>query len=80
MSYNLTVTGLSVILALVVGAIEPASVLAEELGLAGGAWDTVNTAAADIGVFGYGMVGLFIFVWLVALLMSRPKAPDRIGA
>jgi hypothetical protein len=40
----------------------------------------VKTAAADIGVFGYGMVGLFIFVWLVALLMSRPKAPDRIGA
>jgi nickel/cobalt transporter (NiCoT) family protein len=80
MSYNLTVTGLSVILALVVGAIELASVLAEELGLAGGAWDTVNTAAADISVFGYGIVGLFIFAWLVSLLMCRAKAPDRIGA
>ena len=75
MSYNLTVTGLSVILALVVGTIELASVLGEELGLAGGAWDTVNTAAADISVFGYGIVGLFIFLWLVSLLMSRPKAP-----
>ena len=75
MSYNLTVTGLSVILALVVGTIELASVLGEELGLAGGAWDTMHTAAADISVFGYGIVGLFIFVWLVSLLMSRPKAP-----
>ena len=75
MTYNLTVTGLSVILALVVGAIELASVLAEELGLAAGVRDAVNTAAADIGVFGYGMIGLFIFVWLVSLLMSRPKAP-----
>jgi high-affinity nickel-transport protein len=80
MSYNLTVTGLSVILALMVGTIELASVLAEELGLAGGVRDAVNTAAADIGVFGYGMIGLFIFVWLVSLLMSRPKAPGRIGA
>jgi len=80
MTYNLTVTGLSVILALVVGAIELASVLAEELGLAAGVRDAVNTAAADIGVFGYGMIGLFIFVWLVSLLMSRPKAPGRIGA
>ena len=40
----------------------------------------MNTAAADISVFGYGIVGLFIFAWLVSLLMCRAKAPDRIGA
>src|SRR5437763_5221005 len=80
MTYNLTVTGLSVILALVVGTIELASVLAEQLGLTGRAWETLNTAAADIDVFGYGIVGLFIVAWLASLLMSRPKPPDRIRA
>jgi nickel/cobalt transporter (NiCoT) family protein len=78
--YNLAVTGLSVVVAVVVGGIEAAGLISQKFGVVGGPWEIVNMAAAEIGVFGYTIVGLFVFAWLVSLLMYRPKAPDRIGA
>jgi high-affinity nickel-transport protein len=78
--YNFAVTGFSVVAAVVVGGIEAVGLITQKFGAVGGPWDIVNTAAAEIGVFGYTIVGLFAFAWLVSLLMYRPKAPDRIGA
>ncbi len=78
--YNFAVTGFSVVVAVVVGGIEAVGLITQKFGAVGGPWDIVNTAAAEIGVFGYTIVGLFAFAWLVSLLMYRPKAPDRIGA
>lgn len=78
--YNFAVTGFSVVVAVVVGGIEAVGLITQKFGAVGGPWDTLNTAAAEIGVFGYAIVGLFAFAWLVSLLMYRPKAPDRIGA
>ena len=78
--YNFAVTGFSVVVAVVVGGIEAVGLITQKFGAVGGPWDIVNTAAAEIGVFGYTIVGLFALAWLVSLLMYRPKAPDPIGA
>lgn len=63
--YNLTITALSAFVALVIGSIEIFSLLAEKLGLSGGAWDWL--AAIDLNTIGFAIVGLFVITWLVAL-------------
>ena len=59
--YNMTITGLSVAVALIVGTVELMSVLAEELGLSGRAWDFASNL--DPGLVGYFIAGLFVATW-----------------
>ena len=59
--YNLTVTGLSVAAALLIGLIELTQVLAQALGLTTGFWSRLQ--ALDFGWIGYLLVGLFVFTW-----------------
>jgi nickel/cobalt transporter (NiCoT) family protein len=63
--YNLTVTGLSVAVALGIGSIELLTVLAQKLSLSGGLWDVV--ANLDLNSVGYIVVGLFVATWALAL-------------
>jgi high-affinity nickel-transport protein len=67
--YNLAITGLSVAVALLIGAIELLSVLADKLSLTGGVWDMV--AGLDLNLVGYGVVGLFVLTWALALAVWR---------
>ena len=59
--YNLTVTGLSVLAALLIGGIELVQVLTRALGLTAGVWGRLQ--ALDFGRIGYLLVGLFILTW-----------------
>jgi high-affinity nickel-transport protein len=69
--YNLTMTGLSVAVALVVGAIEALGFAAEHLGLAGGFADTVALATDNLGILGVVIVTAFVGSWLVSLALAR---------
>ncbi|HEY4428472.1 MAG TPA: HoxN/HupN/NixA family nickel/cobalt transporter [Solirubrobacteraceae bacterium] len=63
--YNLTVTGLSVAVALVVGTIEIGGLAAERLELSGSFWAWLE--AIDINSLGLLIVGMFVLTWAVAL-------------
>jgi len=63
--YNITITGLSVAVALIIGTVELASVLGDQLRLTGGVWDWV--ANVDLNSVGFVVVGLFVATWAVAL-------------
>ncbi len=67
--YNITITWLSVVVALVIGTIELMSVLADKLGLTGQPWDAV--AGLDLNYVGYALVALFVLTWVVALTVWR---------
>jgi high-affinity nickel-transport protein len=67
--YNITITGLSVAVALLIGTIELTSVLADRLGLHGGVWAWVTNL--DMNVVGYCLVGLFVATWAIALAVWR---------
>ena len=67
--YNLTITGLSVAVALIVGTAELLALATGELGLKGGFWSAV--AAVNINTLGYVIVGLFVATWAIALLVWR---------
>jgi nickel/cobalt transporter (NiCoT) family protein len=67
--YNITVTGLSVTVALLIGSLELLAVLADKLSLSGGLWDFV--AGIDLNAIGYLVVGLFVLTWALALAIWR---------
>ncbi len=67
--YNLTITGLSVAVAVFVGGLEVAQVLSQQLNLSGGFWDYAN--GFDLNHAGYLIVGVFAAVWIVALGIWR---------
>ena len=63
--YNITITGLSVAVAFVIGTIELLSVLQSQLNLAGGIWSL--SANFNINHAGFFIVGVFIVTWAIAL-------------
>src|SRR4051812_8211742 len=67
--YNITITGLSVAVALMIGTVELMSVLADRLGLTGGVWDFASNL--DLNLMGYVIVGLFVATWAIALAVWR---------
>jgi high-affinity nickel-transport protein len=67
--YNLTITGLSVAVALIIGTVELLGLLAEKLALHGVFWDWV--AGLDLNVLGFVIVGLFFVTWLVAMAVWK---------
>jgi high-affinity nickel-transport protein len=64
--YNLTTTGLSVAVALLVGSIELLQVLSANLGWHGAFFDFLNERL-DLGLIGYVIVGLFMFAWIFSV-------------
>jgi high-affinity nickel-transport protein len=74
--YNLTVTSLSVFIALFVGAVELAQILIQILGLHGGVFDLV--AKFDfIGKAGYFIVAAFVVTWVAAFLVYKVRRIDE---
>lgn len=67
--YNLTITGLSVAVALIIGTVEFLGLLAGKFGLHGPFWDRVG--GLDLNVVGFVIVGLFFATWVVALLVWK---------
>jgi high-affinity nickel-transport protein len=63
--YNITITGLSVAVALVIGTIELGGLIAQHLGLSGNFWDWFENI--DINLLGYIIVGMFLATWAIAL-------------
>jgi nickel/cobalt transporter (NiCoT) family protein len=64
--YNLTVTGLSVAVAFVVGSVELFSTLTARLGLR---WTWLQTL--NLNAMGYVIAGLFVITWALALAVWR---------
>ncbi len=73
--YNLLVTGLSVAVALLIGAQEIVSVVTGALGITSGplAW----IGGLDLGAMGFVVVALFLATWLLALILWRRGQSPR---
>ena len=63
--YNITITGLSVMIALVIGTVELAGLFSHELGAHGAFWKWVQNI--NINELGLVIVGMFVATWAIAL-------------
>ena len=77
--YNLTITGLSIAVAFVIGTIELVSIAADRLTIDSGPVAVI--AGLDLNLVGYAIVGLFVVTWAVALAIWRfGRIEDRWSA
>jgi high-affinity nickel-transport protein len=78
--YNMTITSVSVIVALFVGGIEALGLLASHLQLQGRFWDAVARLNNNFGALGYIVVGLFAASWLISILIYTARRLDEIDS
>jgi nickel/cobalt transporter (NiCoT) family protein len=74
--YNLTITCVSVVVALVVGGIEALGLMAGQFHLKGTFWGAVSRLNENFGTLGYFIVGLFIFSWIVSVAFYKWRRFD----
>ncbi len=80
--YNVTITTISVLVALIVGTIEALGILSGELNLTGGFWDAINNIQGgdNFGWLGLGIVGIFIVSWAVSTVIYKVNKYDDLEA
>jgi hypothetical protein len=67
--YNLTITGLSVFVAMFIGAVEVLGLLGQDGHLTGPGWSWL--ASFDLNQAGFVIAGVFVLTWVVALAIWR---------
>ncbi|HEY4801678.1 MAG TPA: HoxN/HupN/NixA family nickel/cobalt transporter [Paraburkholderia sp.] len=75
--YNMTITLVSIVVAVVIGGIEALGLLADQLGLKGPLWDAVGSLNDNFGVLGYIIIGIFALSWIVSIVVYRAKRFDE---
>ena len=71
--YNLTITAVSVLVALLVGSIEALGLVGDKLSLRGAFWSGIGALASDFGLLGYVIVGVFVASWVIAVAIYRVR-------
>ena len=76
--YNITITLVSAIVAIVIGGIETAALLGDKLGLNGGIWSLAASLGEQFNSLGFFIIGLFAACWLISWAIYRWKRFDEI--
>jgi high-affinity nickel-transport protein len=75
--YNVTITSISVLVALVIGGIETLGLLVEHFGFEGAFWTWVSDLNNNFGTLGYGIVGLFVASWITSIVIYHVNGYAR---
>lgn len=76
--YNLTITSVSVIVALVVGGIEALGLLAGHFNSKGSFWKAVIALNDNFGILGFFIIGLFALSWIVSIVVYKWRRFDEL--
>jgi high-affinity nickel-transport protein len=76
--YNLTITFVSVVVALLIGGIEAVGLLKDQLNLSGGVWDFVGNLNNNFGTLGFVIIAIFVLSWVGSVIIYRVKGFDRL--
>jgi high-affinity nickel-transport protein len=78
--YNLTITAVSVIVAVIVGGLETLNLIGDQLGLTdgGGFWGAIGSLSDNFGTLGYLIVGVFLAAWAISYVVYRINRYDEI--
>ena len=78
--YNITITLVSVLVAVIVGGLETLGLIQGEYNLSGWFWDPIATLNGDaaFGILGYMIIGIFILAWIVSVFIYKFNRYDEI--
>jgi len=78
--YNMTITFVSVLVAIVIGGIETLGLIGDQLALKGVFWDAIGALNDNFGTLGYVIIAIFAVSWIVSAVVYRVKGYDRLEA
>jgi high-affinity nickel-transport protein len=76
--YNMTITFVSVLVALVIGGIEALGLIGDQFKLQGSVWDAIGTLNDNFGLLGFVIIAIFIISWIASILIYRRNRYDDI--
>jgi high-affinity nickel-transport protein len=80
--YNMTITAVSVLVAVIVGGIETLNLIGNQFGLSdgGGFWGSIGAINDNFGVVGYIIIGIFAVSWIGSVAFYKFKGYDKLEA
>jgi nickel/cobalt transporter (NiCoT) family protein len=76
--YNLTITFVSVVVAILIGGIEALGLIGDQFGLTGRFWDAVGMLNDNFNGLGFVIIGVFLAAWIVSFAIYKAKRLDEI--
>jgi high-affinity nickel-transport protein len=76
--YNMTITFVSVLVALLIGGVEVLGLVVDKFRPEGAFWNLIGALNENFGALGYLIIGIFALSWLVSAVIYRIKGYDRI--
>ena len=77
--YNMTITAVSVVVAVAIAGFETLNLIGDQLGLAGraGFWGSIGEINDNFAVLGYVIIGIFVVSWLGSVAFYKVKGYDE---
>ncbi|KAF3997065.1 HoxN/HupN/NixA family nickel/cobalt transporter [Glaciimonas immobilis] len=76
--YNMTITLVSVIVALAIGTLEVLGLVGEKMAFGGKFWGVINTLTGNFGNLGYAIIIFFIGSWIASMAFYRWRGFDNL--
>jgi nickel/cobalt transporter (NiCoT) family protein len=78
--YNITITSVSVLVAILIGGLETLGLIQSEFNLTGWFWDKIGALNGDsaFGILGFIIIGIFILAWIVSVSVYKIKRYDEV--
>jgi high-affinity nickel-transport protein len=76
--YNMTITFVSVLVALLVGGIEVLGLIGGQFKGQGAVWNLIGSLNDNFGAVGFVIIGVFVASWAASLLIYRMNRYDEI--
>jgi len=78
--YNITITAVSVVVAVLVGGLETLNLIGDELGLTdgGGFWSAIGAINDNFGLLGYVIIGVFAVAWIGSVVFYKVMRYDEL--
>ena len=76
--YNMTITLVSVAVAVLIGGIEALGLVADKLGLSGGFWDGIALLGDNFNDLGFVIIGVFLLAWAGSYLIYKLRRLDTL--
>ncbi len=73
--YNMNITLISILVALVIGGIEVLQVIGTETGATGGIWDWA--ANVPFSILGFYIIGIFLGSWIISMVVYKLRGIDK---
>lgn len=77
--YNLTITLVSIVVALLIGGIETLGLLSARFKSQGRFWDVIGLLNDNFNNLGFVIIGVFVFAWVASYVVYRVKGYDRLS-